>query len=247
MPLQRREEIRDYYRSHDVVARYMERRTAQPLNGALHAAQVRFLRQQIAASLPSRILEIAPGPGRLTAEIEPRGVGLCVEYSEAMLAAARERVPASRGWAFARGDAFDLPVRDAKLDFVFALRFIRRFQPAERKRLYAEVQRVLRPGGLFVFDAQNRTVALPHRERKGPRHYPVYDALYELPELTTELSEAGFRILRVHGIMKHSRLQRRINRLRLLGWQHLARRLIEMIEWIPGRNPSTWLVLARGR
>ncbi|MBI1814321.1 MAG: class I SAM-dependent methyltransferase [Deltaproteobacteria bacterium] len=243
MALQQPDEIKGYYRDREVVARYIERRTAQPLNGALHQAQVRFLRQLVAERAPRCVLEIAPGPARLTAEVPVPGLGVGLEFSEGMLAAARARIDARAGWRFVRTDAFHLPVRDGGADLVFTVRFIRRFHLADRQRLYAEIHRALRPGGALVLDAQNRAVALPHREARGLDRYPVYDELYDRPQLEAELHAAGFRVERVEGLIRHARVQRSLNQLRRFHLAGVARALIDAVELVPSANPSTWLVL----
>jgi ubiquinone/menaquinone biosynthesis C-methylase UbiE len=240
MPLQQPDEIRGYYQDREVVARYLERRTAQPLNGALHHAQVRVLRRVMAERAPQRVLEIAPGPGRLTAEVTVPGLGIAIEFSDGMLRSARERV---ERWQFVRGDAFQLPLPDETIDLVFTIRFIRRFQRPDRQRLYAEIRRVLRAGGALVMDAQNRAVALPHRLERGLDRYPVYDELYDRPQLESELASAGFRVWQVEGMIRHARVQRSLNRLRRFRLSGLARALIDALEHVPSSNPSTWMVL----
>jgi SAM-dependent methyltransferase len=143
-----------------------------------------------------------------------------------------------------RGDAFALPFADHSFDFAYTLRFIRHFQVHDRRKVYAEIRRVLRPGGTFVLDAQNRAVSLPHRRRKGLDRYPIHDALYDRRELSEEIEEVGFRILKIEGILQHYGLQRRLNRLRRYGASSLARLAIETVEHFPGGNPSTWMILA---
>ena len=237
-------EIQAYYRDHDVVAHYLARRTTQPLNGTLHAAQVRFLRRVVAERRPRRVVEIAPGPARLTAEVHLGGTGVAVEFSEGMLAAAVARIGEGSSWQLVRGDAFRLPIAAHRADLVYALRFVRRFQLQERQQLYAEMRRILRPGGALVLDAQSRAVALPHRQAKGLDRYPVYDALYSRNELVSELTAAGFRVRRMAGIIKHFNVQKRLNRLRRLGLHGLARGLIQALDVVPSRSPSTWMVLS---
>lgn len=242
------DEIAGYYRDRSVVEAYVEKRTAQPLNGTLHAAQIRMLRRLLAERPRTAVLELAPGPARLTAELPlTAGRGLAVEFSEGMLAAAAERMRDTPGWSFVRGDGFALPVRDASVDFAFTLRFIRRFQPDERNRIYGELHRVLRPGGTLVIDAQNRTVSLPHRQERGLDSYPVFDQLYDAGELRTELEAAGFRLVELAGMIRHAPLQRRLNRLRHRGLGNVARRLIAALEHVPFGNPSTWLVVCEKR
>jgi SAM-dependent methyltransferase len=140
-----------------------------------------------------------------------------------------------------------LPVADHCVDLAFAIRFIRRFPVEMRQRLYGEVRRVLRPGGGLILDAQNRAIALPHRERKGLDRYKVYDALYDRDELIAELEGAGFAVRRIEGIIGHFAWQSRINRLRRRGLTQVASWLIQLLERVPSAAPSTWMVLAEVR
>jgi ubiquinone/menaquinone biosynthesis C-methylase UbiE len=248
MTRERPDEIAGYYRERAVVDAYVRKRTAQPLNGTLHAAQIRLLRRVLTDRPGATVLELAPGPARLTAELPLHsGRGIGVEFSEGMLGAARERMRGVPGWSFVRGDGFSLPVRDAAIDLAFTLRFIRRFQPDERNRIYAELRRVIRPGGTLVLDAQNRAVSLPHREQRGLDSYPVFDQLYDAGELRSELDAAGFRVVESTGMIRHAALQRQLNRLRHRGFGGLARALIGALEYAPGGDPSTWMVLCERR
>ncbi len=243
-PLDKRDELQAYYQDERVVAEYLRRRTAQPLNGFLHGAQVGFLNEVVRERAPTRVLEIAPGPGRLTAELEFRGRGVAVDSSLKMLARARGRLRA-RGldWLILRGDAFMLPFPENSFDFVYTLKFVRHFQLEDRQRLYREIRRVLVPGGAFVLDAQNRAVSLPHRQRKGIEQYHIYDVLYDRGQLVDELEGAGWQVVRMQGMVNHFGLQQRLNRLRRIGMAGVARMLIRAIELVPTRNPSTWMVL----
>jgi ubiquinone/menaquinone biosynthesis C-methylase UbiE len=247
-PLDRSEDLQAFYQDRHVVGSYLQRRTAQPLNGVLHRGQVAFLNRILAEHHPARVLEIAPGPARLTAELAFSGHGVAVDASPQMLAVARERLRGRPGeWLIARGDAFALPVADHSIDLVYTTKFVRHFQRQDRTRLYEQIRRVLRPGGLFVMDAQNRAVSLPHRQRKGVDRYPIYDVLYALPELVDELESEQFRISRVEGLVKHFGLQSRLNRLRRLRLNGLATALVRALELVPSRAPSTWMVLSEVR
>lgn len=243
-PIDRPSELKTYYQDRGVVDAYMERRTAQPLNGVLHRRQVSFLNRTFGQRSPQTVLEIACGPGRLTAAMHGLRFGVAVDASPAMLETAQRR---SNGnptrWGFLRTDAFVLPFRSASFDAVYTLRFIRHFQLDDRRRLYQEIHRVLRPRGVFIVDALNREVSYPHRVKRGLDRYPIYDVLYRRGELEAELQAAGFRIVAVEGIIRHFSLQRALNRLRRIKLGRLAHAAIASLERLPGSNPSTWMML----
>jgi len=244
-PIDQPPELKTYYQDRGVAVGYMERRTAQPLNGVLHGSQVRLLSRVMTDRAAGAVLEVACGPGRLTTAVRGVRFGVAVDASPAMLETAQQRMNGAAGrWAFLRTDAFVLPFRSEAFDVVYTLRFIRHFQLADRQRLYQEIRRVLRPRGVFVVDALNRRVSLPYRVKHGVEHYQIYDVLYRHGELEAELSAAGFRVVELAGIIRHSWMQRPLNRLRRLRMHGLATALIALLERIPGREPSTWMAVS---
>jgi ubiquinone/menaquinone biosynthesis C-methylase UbiE len=242
-PIRSKAGLQDFYDDPQVVETYL-RRKSQPLGAVLHARQVGFLNRVIGEVAPERVLEVAPGPARLSAELRQVPVAVGMDFSPRMLAEARRRTHEhGRRWSFVRGDGFALPFASRSVDLVFSVRFVRRFEPAPRQKLYAEMRRVLRPGGHLVLDAQNRLVAGPHRE--GRDGYPVYDELWLREELVAELEGAGFTVLHLEGIMRRFAWQWRLHRLRRFRLGGPARLLIRALEWTPDRNPSTWMALCR--
>lgn len=246
-PIDRPEDLKQYYEDHSVVGAYMERRTAQPLNGLLHRRQVMLLHRMLAQRASQAVLEIACGPGRLTTAMRGIPFGVAVDASQPMLETAQRRLNGTAGhWSLLRTDAFILPFHDESFDAAYTLRFVRHFQLEDRRRLYREVQRVLRPGGSFIVDALNHEVSYPARLKRGLEHYEIYDVLYRPGEAEAELEAAGFRVLAVEGMLRHFPLQQRLNRLRFrLGG--VARLLIDSLERVPGNRPSTWMVLCEKR
>ncbi len=241
-PIRTKGGLQEFYDDPQVVGTYLQR-VASPIGAVLHRRQVAFLNGVIGRIAPARVLEVAPGPARLTTEVTPVPVAIGMDFSPRMLAEAQRRTRAANRthWSFVRGDAFSLPFATASFDLVFSVRFVRRLEPAGRAGLYAELRRVLRPGGHLVLDAQNRLVAGPHRV--GRDDYPVYDELWLREELVAELCAAGFAPRQLEGIMRQFTWQRRVQRLQRFGLGRLAQILIGALEWMPDRNPSTWMVL----
>jgi ubiquinone/menaquinone biosynthesis C-methylase UbiE len=238
--------VKDFYDDPAVVERYLEQRTVQPFGAVLHQRQVAFLRQAMARLSTGRVLDLAPGPARLSAELTPPGLAVAMDHSFNMLRAAHRRVAASGDrWQLMQGDGYHLPFPAESFDLIYSVRFIRRFDRPRREALYAEIRRVLKRNGFFVMDAQNRVVALPHRLARGPEKYPVYDELFLRHELLNELEENGFRVIQLEGIMRRFALQFWLNRLRRLRLSAPARWLIRALEYTNDRNPSSWMVLCQ--
>jgi SAM-dependent methyltransferase len=202
-----------------------------------------------------QVLEVAPGPGRLSCHVSGFERGVLCDANLEMLTVARLRLeqpseaphgPASHthgAWRTVAGDAFRLPFRDT-FDLVYTFRFLRHFEPRDRSRLYAQIGSRLRPGGLFVFDAVNASVALPIRRNEGNAAYPIYDALYQRESLLHELRQHGFDVLGLIPVMRHMRLQHLIQVVVGPRSTPVAHAAIRWLEWLPG-HPLEWIVVAQ--
>lgn len=161
----------------DTVAGYQiwSRTYDEPGNG-LFPIEEPFVHAVAGPLPPGRVLDAACGTGRHAAYLAGRGHQVIgVDSSPAMLARARERVPAAD---FREGDLTALPLPDDHVDFAvcaLALAHHRDLRPG-----FAELARVLRPGGhLVVTDIHHEMVMLgsvPHvRSAEGePQLIPSY-------------------------------------------------------------------------
>jgi SAM-dependent methyltransferase len=241
MAIASQDEIQKAYSGERIAIHYVRERFVSPLYRQLHLNQVRAVQGVIDWAQPAAILEIAPGPGRLTREIRPTGRLVCLEFNEGMIAEGRAACGEKAEWV--RGDAFALPF-GKQFDLVYSFRFIRHFHRADRERLYAQIHRVLRPGGHLVLDAINVRVAKPIRDAR-PDEYTVHDELYTPEGLREELGAAGFEVLRLEPVQKCFR------------WQHLSqvylgpradwlnRLVIGALERLPGADGLEWIVTCR--
>src|SRR5437773_7026293 len=176
MALASETEIQQAYQGEDRAARYIQARFINEVHNLLHDRQVATVQRLLHQARPQKILEIAPGPGRLTRHLQPSGMLVCLEYNEGMIAHGQPACGERTQWV--RGNGFQLPFAPC-FDLVYSFRFVRHFHHADRERLYGEIRRVLRPGGYFVMDAVNERLSKPLRDAH-PEEYPVYDKLYQL-------------------------------------------------------------------
>lgn len=236
-------DIKDYYSVNNMAYNYVRDRFACELNRLLHDRQVAAVQRLIDEASPNRVLEIAPGPGRLTRDIRPAGTLVCLEYNDGMIRTGRPTGPGGAAWV--RGDGFHLPLAPQAFDLVYSFRFVRHFRRGDRERLYAEIRRVLRPGGRLVMDAVNERVARPIRD-SDPAGYPVHDELYRLDVLRTELAGAGFELLRAEPVQKFYRWQYRSQVVLGPRADWLNRMVIRGLERLPARDGLEWVIICRG-
>jgi SAM-dependent methyltransferase len=123
----------------------------------------RFLDRQERAILRSwlagarDILDVGCGTGRML-ELATCGLDPCAE----MLTIARARYPTH---GYARGVAWAAPFRDGSFDAVFSLHLFMHLARPEIERTVAECLRLLRPGGVLIFDVPSA----PRRALTGYR------------------------------------------------------------------------------
>jgi len=246
-----RDAIREAYRDETVAREYVDTRFREPLGALLHARQVTAIRRLIDEKRPSRVLEIAPGPGRLTVDVS-KGIDgfvmmpVLVEASAQMLSEARRRLArSSLRWRTLQGDGFTLPFADA-FDLVYVFRLIRHFKSAERALLYRQIAKVLRPGGTLVFDAINEVVSAPLRAN-APDEYQHYDALMRPDVLETELAESGLELVSLEGVQRRYPVLARIQTLVAPRSRPVARLAIELVDRFGGGAPLEWIVTCRRR
>ena len=129
------------------------------------------------------VLEVGPGPGRTTevlADLVPR---LSAAEIDPDLAAALAERMTPRGVEVTLADATDLPFEDGRFTAVLSFAMLHHLPSAGRQdRMFAEVARVLRPGGLFAGNDSVDSVSFrelhvgdlqPDRSRGAPGTPPV--------------------------------------------------------------------------
>jgi ubiquinone/menaquinone biosynthesis C-methylase UbiE len=108
-------------------------------------------------SSDDEVLDVGCGTGRLTVQLAGRAartVGL--DISAGMLQQAREKVRTAGLHAeFHEGDMCHLPFENSSFDVVTSMLALMHIPVADRHQVFAEVARVLRPGGRAVFGVKN--------------------------------------------------------------------------------------------
>jgi len=115
------------------------------------------LAKRVASRAPSRVLEIAAGTGVVTRHLATmlpsQSTIIATDLNAPMLKLAEE-IGTARPVQWRPADAMQLPFEDTSVDAVVC-QFGVMFFP-DRPHAYAEVRRVLRPGGVFLFNAWDR-------------------------------------------------------------------------------------------
>jgi ubiquinone/menaquinone biosynthesis C-methylase UbiE len=174
-----------------------------PVRGAMLRATVGWLRDAACAPPVERVLEIGCGYGAGVEEIvrrfQPRTVD-AFDLDEQQVARARERLAvlarngvALRLWT---GDAEHIDAPDAHYDALFEFTILHHI-PSWR-RAVGEVRRVLRPGGLFLFEELSReyfydTPVLGALFRRFTVH--PWEHMFDFPTFRRALAEEGLRLV----------------------------------------------------
>ena len=149
------------------------------------------------------LLDLGAGFGRLADEFGGyRRVSL-VDASPAMLQAAAERHAGDPRIRLIRADAAALPFPDQSIDTVVAVRLL--VHVRDPRPVFAEVRRVLRPGGTFIVEFPNRRHLLAmarylaHRQSwtpagAAPHEYLEDHFAHQPARLRRQLAHAGLTV-----------------------------------------------------
>jgi SAM-dependent methyltransferase len=215
----------------------------------IHQAQVRVVNDAIRDFGAQQVLEVAPGPARLSCDVVGFQEGILCDANESMLRIARQRLSRQRSgaaggrWSLVQGDGFRLPFA-GPFDLIYTFRFIRHFELHDRAALYAQIRSLLREGGIFILDAVNVVTSLPLRAKEGLNKYPVYDELYQRDDLVKELNAHGFEVLSLTDVLRHATWQQKIQIYVAPRSHGLAKGLMELLEHVPGQ-PLEWVITCR--
>ena len=116
------------------------------------------LARRLPADPGGDVLEVACGTGLMTRSLRERLVPsrrlVATDLSEPMLDYAREKLSGVAGIEWMKADALDLPFRDG--EFAALACSLGVMFPTDKERLFAQFRRVLRPGGLLLFNVWDK-------------------------------------------------------------------------------------------
>jgi ubiquinone/menaquinone biosynthesis C-methylase UbiE len=244
------ERLKSAYSDPKVSDSYIQDRFDSGIGRILHEAQVKFVIDAILRFKINKVLEIAPGPARLTVDIGSackETCGTILDVNVNMLEQAQKRLSAAglnNRWRTVVGDAFALPFDDI-FQMVYSFRFIRHFHKEDRMKIYRQIYNHLETQGYLIFDAINHDVSAPLRAKSSPDAYPIYDELYHFPQLKAELENNRFKII------DHVAVQYSFPLLNLIQiWigprsKKLAYMLMKNIETAGIGHPLEWIVICQ--
>ena len=163
--------------------------------------------QRVRNFQPRSLLELACGTGRVTKHLPgvlPQGALLtATDINPAMVDHAREVLREQSGIQWDVVDAVSLPYQNRQFDCIvsqFGVMFY-----SDRRKAYAEAYRVLRPGGVFLFNAWDhihRNPVARLADEVLEQYFPVNTpAFYKVPfsyhqpdEIRADLESAGFDV-----------------------------------------------------
>ena len=239
------------YQNSAVADKYMQARFVLAWQRLLHETQVQFLRQSIQLFKPDNILEIAPGPARLSTELVEIRNGTMLENSQEMINVARVRLQECElldRWIVVQGNAFESKDCPGPFDFIYTFRFIRHFDEEHRMRLYAAIHSRLKPHGILMFDVVNSTYNIqgqPSSAAKQSGALAVFDAGYTVQQFHAEMNTAGFEVLSMYPAVRHFRLQSWISSKLYDRAPDSSRSFVRILEAIPSRSPLEWIAICR--
>jgi ubiquinone/menaquinone biosynthesis C-methylase UbiE len=163
------------------------------------------LAHRVAMCKPMRVLETAAGTGVVTRALArllpPSCEIVATDLNQPMLDRAAA-IGTARAVQWQAADALQLPFDDASFDVVvcqFGVMFF-----TDKARAYAQARRVLRPGGVFVFNAWDRiednefadlvTQALAAVFADDPPRFMARTphGYHDVPTIARDLAQAGF-------------------------------------------------------
>jgi ubiquinone/menaquinone biosynthesis C-methylase UbiE len=170
-------------------------RVAKGVLGPRMADEHRIARLLLALSPGDGVLDVACGPGNFTREfgrvVGGTGLAVGIDASPTMLGRAVDDTPDPyANVAYIRGNAVELPFRDASFDGACCFAALHLFE--DPFAALDHMTRVLTPGGRIAIFTSCRTSSLPLRTIDGLLGASSGMRMFERDEITGALRDRGF-------------------------------------------------------
>jgi malonyl-CoA O-methyltransferase len=143
---------------------------------------------------PESILDLGAGTGHAARALKrryPGAIVVAVDIAPGMLERARDQSRWLRRFERVRADAYTLPFRDGSFDLVFSSLMLQWCDDLDA--VFAEIARVLKPGGALIFSTFGPDTLLELRESWSASDAPGnhVNHFFDAPSLGTALMHAG--------------------------------------------------------
>ncbi|MFG3054271.1 class I SAM-dependent methyltransferase [Kitasatospora sp. NPDC048239] len=177
--------------SYDTVAEeYRQRIGGELADKPLDRALLGMLAEE-AVKNGAPVADLGCGPGHVAAWLAERGAQVVgIDLSPAMVEIARREHP---GVEFRQGDLLELPAADGEFGAAVALYSVIHLEPAELGPAFAQMRRVLRPGGCLLL-AFHLGTEVRHLDEWWGHEVEVDFHFLELEAVAGQLTDAGFTV-----------------------------------------------------
>lgn len=183
--MEQTDEIRKYY--DELATTYDSNRFGNTYGSFIHRQEYPLLKHELKER--NTILDLACGTGRFL-DLAQDGL----DVSSAMLKESAKKYPNK---TLHCSTAWDIPVPDHKYDAVFSMHLLMHLPKAQFTSVLNEVDRVLQPNGLFIFDVPSAWRRTKIGYQKSGWHGNSAYSLEEIQQLTSE----KWVFKHYHGIM----------------------------------------------
>lgn len=190
--------LKEYYDKKNVVQSYEKIRLNTIFKNANHAAELRIINNYLKNEGNIHLLEIGIGSGRVTRNLEFTGRGTGVDSSPNMLAHTSSIVR-DKNWKFLWMNIMNLDFKESTFDAVITIRVIRHFNDADIRKALLQVKKVIKKGGLFIFDIPNSKydskIVANILKALGKEKDNIYESRIPIEKLKKTLTGLGFSII----------------------------------------------------
>ncbi|MBU2633745.1 MAG: class I SAM-dependent methyltransferase [Nanoarchaeota archaeon] len=210
--------LREHYDNDNIVKSYEKLRFSDLAGIIEHDISLGIINYFIKKEKPNLLLEIATGPGRLTKHIKLWNKGVGIDSSERMLKLSKKNVDNSN-WKFLKSDINKMPFKENYFDMVITFRLLIHFTNTQRNNSYKKIKKILKKGGLLIFDVGNEQYYKPslinfllkgYRLFKSEQKNKLLPQIYNNPatkeQIINELEKNNFDIVKVYGVNSYNSL-----------------------------------------